>query len=781
MSPSAGSRLGPYEVLAPLGAGGMGEVYRARDTRLGREVAVKVLPPEVAADPDRRRRFEQEARAASSLNHPAIITIHDIGEETGLLFVVFELLEGETLRGRLAGGAVSRSTAGDWALQVARGLASAHEKGIVHRDLKPENLFVTRDGRVKILDFGLAKVVPAIAATAGTAAPTLTGATEPGVVLGTIGYMAPEQARGRPADPRSDIFAFGAILYEMASGSRAFSGESPVDTLTAILRETPRGLDAADGSLPADLVPILRRCLEKDPARRFPTARELEFALENLAPARAGSVPGASRAGRRAIAVLPFKSLSGTSEDAHLGVGLADATITELSRVRSLLVRPTAAILRYRNRPMDPQEAGRELGADAVVDGSFQSAGSRLRVTVQLIETAEGRPLWGTKIDASLEDVFGMQDEVSRRIVEALQVELTPADEHRLAAAALPASPAYELYLKGRVHLLSETRLPAINAAIECFEKALELDSGSALAMVGLADAWTRLGFSFDPEGDWYEKAEALCAKALSLSPDLPEGRYLRGRMLWNPRKGFDHAGAMREFAAALSGRPSLGEAHHRMAQVLNHIGLFEESLLAFDQALAISPDESATLHVGLVRLLQGRFSQARELTESAQSGSLSAWGCYQLASCDLRLGDAAAASRTLDRGAREFPGDVLFLSLRAVLASFEGETAKARELAEAVVRNRRSFGHYHHALYDLACVHAQLGEPKEAIGRLREAASGGFPCLPFFELDPLLAGARRDSGFEALTASLRAESEEYRRLYRSLRAESRDSFGAPA
>ncbi len=597
-------------------------------------------------------------------------------------------------------------------------------------------------------------------------------------MLGTVGYMSPEQARGLDAAPGSDIFAFGAILYEMLIGRRAFSGEIGRRRSDRRSCGTSRPGSRAPWRFRPAAVASCAAASRRIPRSRFQAARDLEFALEALAAEPRRPAGGESlQAERRSIAVLPFKSLSRTAEDAHLGVGLADSIITELALVRSLLVRPTAAILRYRDATADPRVAGRELEVDAVVDGSFQSAGSRLRITVQLVETAGGKPLWGTKIDASLEDIFAMQDEVSRRIVEALQLQLTPADERRLAAAALPASPAYELYLKGRVHLLSETRLPAINAAIECFEKALDLDPGSALAMVGLADAWSRLGFSFDPEGDWYERAEALCAKALSLAPDLPEGRYLRGRMLWNPRKGFDHAGAMREFAAALSGRPSLGEAHHRMAQVLNHVGLLEESLLAFDQALAISPDESATLHVGLVHLLQGRFPRARELTEAAQSGSFSAWGCYQLASCDIRLGDAAAAGRTVERAAREFPGDVLFLSLRAVLASLEGDAAKARELAEAVVRNRRSFGHYHHALYDLACVHARLGETASAVERLRESADSGFPCLPFFERDPLLDPVRGTGEYETLISQMRVRHEGYRRMYESLRARGDDAF----
>ncbi|MGH9368189.1 MAG: protein kinase domain-containing protein [Thermoanaerobaculia bacterium] len=775
MTLAVGTRLGPYEILSPLGAGGMGEVYRARDTRLGREVAVKVLPDEVAADPERRRRFEGEARAASALNHPSIVTIHDIGSDGGLLYVVFELLEGETLRGKLAGGPLSGAQAVDWGIQVARGLAAAHEKGIVHRDLKPENLFVTRDGRVKILDFGVAKVVREEDGAGGTQAPTVTRATAPGVVLGTVGYMSPEQARGRAADHRADIFAFGAILYEMLCGRRAFAGETPADTLTAILREEPPELDTGAGGLLPACARIVRRCLAKDPQQRFQHARDLEFALEALAaPTRETGGGLAER--RRSIAVLPFKNLARASDDAHLGVGLADATITELALVHSLLVRPTAAILRYRDRPVEPQEAGRELGVDAVVDGSFQSSGSRLRVTVQLVETAGGKPLWGTKIDASLEDIFGMQDEVSRKIVEALQLQLTPSDERRLAVAARPAAPAYALYLKGRFLLFSETQLSAINSAIECFEKALEADPGSPLAMVGLADAWSRMAFSFDPEGGWYERAQTLCDRALQIAPELPEARYLRGRMLWNPRSGFDHAGAIREFGAAIAGRPSLGEAHHWLAQVLLHVGLLNESVAAFERALAIYPEDLfASLHIGLARLLQGRYEEGRGMTEAALRRASSSWTYYQLAHCQLRLGLPAEAARSIERASREYPADILFLGLRGLLAARAGDAARARELAEVVVRNRRSFGHYHHAQYDLACIHALLGEETQAIARLRETAENGFPCLPFFELDPLLETVRGGAEFGRLISQLRVEQDQYRRLHAALRSESRE------
>ena len=298
MSLSAGMRLGPYEILGQIGAGGMGEVYRARDPRLGREVAIKVLPASFSADPDRLRRFEQEARAAGVLNHPNITAVYDIGSVDGAPYVVQELLEGETLRAALAGGRLAQRKAIDYATQIAHGLAAAHGKGIIHRDLKPENLFVTTDGRVKILDFGLAKLTQAEGATSeATSLPTETRGTEPGVVLGTLGYMSPEQVRGRPADARSDIFSFGAILYEMLSGKRAFHGDSAADTMSAILREDPPELSMTNQNMTPGLERIVRHCLEKSPDQRFHSAHDLAFDIEALSGTSAMTAAALPRAG----------------------------------------------------------------------------------------------------------------------------------------------------------------------------------------------------------------------------------------------------------------------------------------------------------------------------------------------------------------------------------------------------------------------------------------------------------------------------------------------------
>jgi serine/threonine protein kinase/Tol biopolymer transport system component len=304
MAVTAGSRLGPYEILAPLGAGGMGEVWRARDPRLGRDVAVKVLPASFSADPERLRRFQQEARAAGALNHPNITAVYDIGSHEGTTYVVSELLEGETLDTRLGEGPLSPRKAIEYALQIARGLAAAHEKGIVHRDLKPENLFITRDGRVKILDFGLARFNAPDGGESPSGLPATSAGTEPGIVLGTLGYMSPEQVRGRPADPRSDIFSFGAVLYEMLSGKRAFPGTSAADTISAILREDPPEVSRSDRQIPDALERIIRHCLEKQPEERFRSAHDLAFALEAVSGASGSTsavVPLALRARPRFV------------------------------------------------------------------------------------------------------------------------------------------------------------------------------------------------------------------------------------------------------------------------------------------------------------------------------------------------------------------------------------------------------------------------------------------------------------------------------------------------
>jgi len=747
MALTAGSRVGPYEIVSSIGAGGMGEVYRARDPRLGRDVAIKVLPDSFSQDSERLRRFEQEARAASALNHPNILTIHDTGVHESAPYVVSELLEGETLRERISRGPMSPTAVAAIGAQVAQGLAAAHAKGIVHRDVKPANLFLTGDDRLKILDFGIARL-PAVAADSGS--PTH-GLTEPGTVLGTVAYMSPEQLRSQPLDGRSDIFSAGVVLYEMLSGRPPFSGPTVADTMTDILREEPAPLPAG---IPHALGRIVLRCLAKSPAARFESARSLFEALESAAAA--GPEPGGAP---RSIAVLLFRDLAGDPGNAHLGLGLADATITELASLKSLVVRPTASVLRYRDRPVDPETAGRELGVDAVVDGNFQRDGSRLRLTVQLVRTEDGKPIWASKIDTRLEDLFRMQDEVSGRIAEALAVELRGSGRDRPRRAARGSGKANELYLQGRLHLSRDTTVAEVNAALECFEGALALEPAFALARLGLADAYTRMDFSIDPEGDWYDRAVDTCREALAIEPDLPEGRYLQARLLWHPRADWDGIGAIREFSAAIAARPNLSEARHFLAQVLSHMGLLEEALVGFQRALAIDPeDEYARVHYALAWYLQGRFEESLGATRAIVAERPTPWSLYQTALCQLHLSRSAEALATLERLGRHFPGSVFLFSGRALIAALDGKRARAREQIALIEKNRKLFGHYHHAQYDAGCAEAILGDASAAIEWLEGASRNGFPCTPAFAADPWLASVRGHPRFESLLADLRVQ-----------------------
>src|SRR5664279_5250977 len=356
MALSAGTRLGPYEILAPLGAGGMGEVYRAKDSRLARDVGIEYLAPSVASEPDTLARFEREAKAVAALSHPNILSIFDFGTQDGVSYAVMELLEGETLRGKIDAGPISQKQAVEYALQVAKGLSAAHEKGIVHRDLKPENLFVTKEGHVKILDFGLAKRVEAISPGKETSAPTASGHTQPGTVMGTVGYMSPEQVRGLPVDDRSDLFSFGAVLWEILAGRRAFSGASAAEVLASVLRDVPPALPPAGGLADA-LADVAGHCLKKDPGQRFQSARDLVFALHatESAGSRPVLTPSRGRAPERgpSVAVLPFRNLSPEKDSEYLSDGLSEEIIHALMKVEALHVAARTSSFAFKDKAED--------------------------------------------------------------------------------------------------------------------------------------------------------------------------------------------------------------------------------------------------------------------------------------------------------------------------------------------------------------------------------------------------------------------------------------------
>jgi serine/threonine protein kinase len=465
MTLQPGTRLGAYEITTLLGSGGMGQVYKAKDLKLARDVAIKVLREELASDPQRLRRFEQEARSASALNHPNIITIHDIrlrhtssglpaealskergqvGEETDIDFIVMEYVEGQTLREMLAEGQLATKNLLQLTTQIAEGLAKAHSAGIVHRDLKPENLMVTNDGYVKILDFGLAKLLPQPGADSEVATITKEG-TVAGAVMGTACYMSPEQALGKPLDARTDVFSLGAVLYEMATGMRPFKGDTPAGLFNEILNKTPSLPSSLNPELPTELDGIIHKDLCKNPGERYPSAGDMLQELKTVT-----EKPRVSS--KRSIAVLPFDNMSADTEQEYFCDGMAEEIINALTRVENLRVIARTSAFAFKGKHEDVGEIGRRLGVDTLLEGSVRKAGKRLRITAQLIHVEDGSHLWSERYDRELEDVFAIQDEISLNIVDRLKVELVGGERAAISRRAAVDPEVYNLYLLGSYH-----------------------------------------------------------------------------------------------------------------------------------------------------------------------------------------------------------------------------------------------------------------------------------------------------------------------------------------
>ncbi len=621
-----GTRLGPYEIVARIGAGGMGEVYRARDTRLGRDVAIKVLPAEFAEDAERLRRFQREAQATAALSHPNILDVHDVGMVEGVPYLVEELLEGESLDGRIARGALPAGEALPIAVQIAKGLAAAHEKGVVHRDLKPANVFVTRRGLVKILDFGLAKLVesvPVSAADTLTHAPT--GATEFGRVLGTAAYMAPEQARGQPVDQRADVFSFGVVLYEMLAGERPFRGQTATDTVAAILKEEPPPLPA---SVSAPLAAVVERCLAKEADRRYQRGSELAAALEAVhADAAPSPWPSLRRALRRhpwiasanaalalaalalaldvggvrarlaggsaaqrfhSLAVLPLANLSGDAGQDFLAAGLHEALITDLAQLGGLKrVIARGSVMRFAKSDVPPHEIAAELGVDALVTGSVLRSGDRVRITAQLVDPATETQLWAERYERDMRDVLALENDVVAAITREIKLKLTPQENVRLATARRVNPEAYEAYLKGRFNYYKLSR-DGLDNAERYYLLALEKDRDYAPAHAGLAGVWlARTDTGLVLRSEVMPKAVASALKALELDPNFAEAHVTLANL---KVVAWEWADADREFRRALELNPNAAEARFMYADYLITMGRTAEWAAEVRRSLELDP-----------------------------------------------------------------------------------------------------------------------------------------------------------------------------------------------
>ena len=713
-----GSKLAHYEIRERLGRGGMGEVFRAFDTRLEREVAVKLIPPEVASDPERIARFEREARALAALQHQNIATIYGFEQAAGCRFLVMELVDGESLAERIARGPIATEEIPAIAVQIIDGLAAAHAKAIIHRDLKPANLMVTREGRVKVLDFGLATVAAAAADRGSDDDATATLAsqlTEIGTAVGTIAYMSPEQALGRPVDARSDLFSFGAVLFEMATGRRAFIGPTPAAVLDSLLRGDPARLEPGAAPLPPEIAAIIERLLQRDPERRYSGAASLRADLEAITRARQPAL----RQPSGSVAVLPFANLSPDPENQYFADGMADEIIGALSKIEALRVASRTSSFAFKDRREDVREIARALNVATVLEGSVRRSGRRLRVAVQLVTAQDGFQLWSSRFDRDLEDVFAVQDEIAASIADALRVVLTPEERQAIQRVPTANLAAYDLYLRGRAELRKLTEESIVQAQ-HLFRRATELDPGFTPAWLGLTEAAMWSYQWFDRSARNVSVVVEASERALAIAPELAEAHAARGMAAW--LQG-DAAAAVEAFETAQGIDPKLWEAPFFLARVHVTQGRLEDAVRCFWRAAEIRPEDyqAAGILTGLLRSL-GRREEARK---AARLG-------IEIIERHLRLDPADARAYYLGAGCH------------SELGNRELALGWARKALEISPRDGA-------VLYNVACDFLHEGLVEEALELLERAAATGWGNRAWLEHDPDMDPIRDHPRFRAL------------------------------
>jgi serine/threonine protein kinase/tetratricopeptide (TPR) repeat protein len=755
MTLSAGNRLGSYEIDTLLGSGGMGEVYRARDTKLRRDVAVKVLREELASDPERLCRFEQEARAASALNHPNIITIYDIGQHGSTPYIAMEYVDGKTLQEMLANGPLPPKELSRLATQIAEGLGKAHSADILHRDLKPQNLMVTKDGYVKILDFGLAKLLTPSPESDSQAATLTKEGTSPGLVMGTAAYMSPEQALGKPLDARSDIFSLGAVLYEMATATKPFQGETLAALFNEILNKTP--------SVPADLEPILpdkleriiRKALEKDPALRYQTTDAL---LRDLVQSHGRETPQRERS----IIVLPFEDISSDRDNEYFSDGLTEEVIADLSQVPEIRVISRSSAMTLKGTKKTVQEISRELNVQFVLEGSVRKAGNNLRITVQLIDAPNDAHLWAQKYTGTLDDVFDIQEKVSRSIVGALELKLTPEADKKIAARPIENPHAYECYLRAWQEGMTYSE-EGLERALQLIKNGMEIVGENELLYTAMGRVYVmyyNLGINPGQLDLYEQKTEEYANKALQLNPDSAGGHNLLG---WVHDMKGNLRGTTREFKIAYRLDPNQPDVLFSLALWYAIIGKASAAQPLAKRLLAIDPLSAFNYCLpAWIRFFDGDLSGAiepiRRAYEMDPESLLTRWAHAGALLWNRKIQEASPIVDSLEKDARQniWAGSAVFLE-----AALRGDKDKALSvLTPEFVEPAR---------LDLTIAwvvgqgFAQLGEKQKALDWLESAVSRGFINYPFIsEYDPFLESLRQETRFKQLMVKVKYEWENF-------------------
>jgi serine/threonine-protein kinase len=797
-----GRTIGHYQLIAELGRGGMGVVYLARDANLRREVALKFLPETLAQDRRALERLRREGVAASALNHPHICTIHEIGEDAGLHFIAMEHIDGKPLGELIPPDGMPVDTLIRYAVQISGGLGHAHERGVIHRDLKASNIAVTREGHAKILDFGLA-VHPA--ADKDEATRSLDAPVGRSGISGTLPYLAPEVLAGQEADARSDLWAFGVLLYQMAAGRLPFQGRTSFETSSAILRESPAPLPPR---VPAGLRSIIQRCLIKEPAERYQSARELRAALEAVSldttgvptsrlpsptkpegrtrriafgvggvlvlaailavatrPYWSSPLP-AERGEFRTLAVLPIRSIGQDADSDYLGMGFTDTIITKVSQISDLTVRPSSAVRKYATAEIGALEAARELHVDAVLDGTLQRVDDRIRINVNLLRVRDGASLWSASLNENFTDVFAIQDQIAQRVTEGLRGTVSSAENSKLAKRYTSNLQAYEFFLRGEQAFdkrsLSGSK-PLLETAIQMYQRAIELDPNYALAHAQLAYAFTWMALFDDPdEPAWRTRAEEALQRAEAIDPSLAETHLVRHELHWSFYGGFNIGAAIHELQRAQEINPSQG--HHQLGVLYAHLGLENAAARELNRSIEQDPASAAR---------QSWYVEAFDLVGKPEE-AIAAWTKLentQGASSFMRKSfmwtqqyDEAEAVIRMDLA--RAPDSPMARSNMALLTAVRGNFAKAEaELPELIRRSQRSRA-FHHMAYNAASIYALQGKGEEAVEWLRKTVETGMPNYTLFSRDSHLDRIRKHPAFVAFMNDLKPRWEAYQREF---------------
>jgi serine/threonine protein kinase/tetratricopeptide (TPR) repeat protein len=737
-----GQSLSHYSITRKLGSGGMGVVYEADDSRLGRKVALKFLSADMAQDAQLLERFQREARAASSLNHPNICTIHAIEQHDRQQFIVMELLEGQTLAEKMGRQPFPIDQLLALAIQITDALESAHAKGIVHRDIKPANIFVTPRNQVKILDFGLAKIervnLNSASSSSVSRLDTVVGEelTSPGMSVGTITYMSPEQARGELVDARSDLFSVGTVLYQMATGQLPFRGDTSAVIFDAILNRDPVPAAQVNTAIPGDLDRILNKLLEKDRNLRCQSATELKTDLNRLkrdldsghkraqvqAQETTDSRSGAAKTGPKSVAVLYFENLSAAKEDEYLRDGITEDIITELSKIRGLNTFSRPTVLAFRDKQVTPQQIGQQLRAAYVLTGTLRRAGNRLRITTQLVDTSTDFPMWSERYDREMKDVFEVQDEIARKIAEALRVTLSPQELEALAVKPTESLQAYDLYLRGKRYARRQTRQD-LEFSLQMFENAVAIDASFALAYAACANACAMFYCNYSRDPVWVERARNASGKAVALRWDLPEVQVSQAWVLYATDL---HDEAVRMVQKAIERRHDCEGAHYLLCRALFAAGRYQEVADIMDTAIEAS-GEDYNVYVPVMNALNalGKPGANRNV----------------LTRC------IAALENHLKQVPEDARARILLGSNYAEIGRVD-DAMRETNLAITLRANEASI------LYNAACTYCFLKKKPEALDTIAKAWEAGFKDASWARKDPDLVLLHGDPLFERLYPS---------------------------